>query len=238
MTDKQRKEVMNLDRQDMENELQRMMETMYQNEKNQKREQYRRLNRFVKKGQVLFVGSSLMEQFPVNELMLDYDVDTIIYNRGIGGFVMDELEAALQECVLDLEPSKIFINIGTNDLSNPECSLDALMKKYDRILDKIKMCLPRVRIYMMAYYPINIEAATAPRMIEVLKIRTNERILAANEKVKALAEKRGHKYIDVNRNLYDEKGQLKAEYTKEGMHFYGDGYEAIFHDLMKYVEEE
>lgn len=221
----------------MGNQIKKVMEEMFQNEKNQKREQYRRLNKFVKKGQVLFVGSSLMEQFPVNELMLDYDISTIIYNRGIGGFVMDELEEALQECVLDLEPSKIFINIGTNDLSNPDCRLDTLMEKYDRILQKIQTKLPQTRIYMMAYYPVNIEAAKDPNMVEVLKIRTNERILAANEEVKKLAEKRGHMYIDVNKNLYDEKGQLKAEYTKEGMHFYGDGYEAIFHDLMRYVEE-
>ena len=38
-------------------------------EKADKLERYRRLNKFVKPGQILFVGSSLMEQFPILELL-------------------------------------------------------------------------------------------------------------------------------------------------------------------------
>ena len=34
-------------------------------------ERYKRLYEFIEKGQVLFAGSSLMEQFPINELLLN-----------------------------------------------------------------------------------------------------------------------------------------------------------------------
>jgi len=42
---------------------------MMQHEKEDKVERYRRLNRFVRKGQIVFAGSSLMEQFPIYELL-------------------------------------------------------------------------------------------------------------------------------------------------------------------------
>lgn len=45
----------------------------------------------------------------------------------------------------------------------------------------------------------------------------------------------GVQYIDVNNQLKDDKGRLKAEYTIEGMHIKPEGYRAIFPDVMKYV---
>ena len=74
-------------------------------------------------------------------------------------------------------------------------------------------------------------------MKECLKIRTNEKINTANVEVKKLAEKHGQLYIDINRNLKDEQGRLKAEYTIEGMHINEDGYRAIYDDIMEFVKE-
>ena len=88
----------------------------------------------------------------------------------------------------------------------------------------------------MAYYPVNYEAATE-EMKECLKVRTNEKILLANSEVEKLAHRHGQKYIDVNKNLKDAQGRLKAEYTIEGMHIKEIGYAAIYDDLMAYVKE-
>ena len=88
----------------------------------------------------------------------------------------------------------------------------------------------------MAYYPVNFEAASE-EMRECLKIRTNEKINAANAEVKKLAERHNQKYIDINANLKDEHGRLKAEYTIEGMHIYEIGYRAVYDDIMAYVKE-
>lgn len=43
-------------------------------EKEEKIERFRHLNPYVKKGQILFAGSSLMEQFPIYEFIQDYDL--------------------------------------------------------------------------------------------------------------------------------------------------------------------
>lgn len=60
-----------------------------------------------------------------------------------------------------------------------------------------------------------------------LKIRTNEKIRLANVEVEKLAHKHGQKYIDVNKNLKDSQGRLKAEYTIEGMHIKEISYAAF-----------
>ena len=80
-------------------------------------ERYREENKTAKKGQIVFTGSSLMEMFPINKLLAEHGDDTIIYNRGVGGFISDELLAVIDVCAADLLPKKVFINIGTNDLS-------------------------------------------------------------------------------------------------------------------------
>lgn len=205
-------------------------------EKAEKLLRYCEANKTALKGQILFAGSSLMEQFPVEKLLRERGIDVTVYNRGIGGYVTREMMDNLDVCVTDLMPRSLFINIGTNDLSDPGVSPEMLMERYDEIITAIERKVPGVQICMMAYYPINYDAA-ADFMKPGLLIRTNEKINAANALVEQLAGKHGQRYIDVNRALKDEQGRLKAEYTIEGMHINEDGYRAIMDDLIPYVIE-
>ena len=197
---------------------------------------YREENKSAVKGQVVFAGSSLMEMFPIRKLQQEKGDDRMIYNRGVGGFLSGELLAVIDVCVTQLLLAKVFINIGTNDLSWSSIPICELMDRYDQILTAIEDAVPGVRIYLMAYYPVN-EAAASPEMRDCLKNRTNEKISAANEEVKKLAAKHGQRYIDVNDKLRDEQGRLRAEYTIEGMHINEAGYRAIYDDIMAYVRE-
>lgn len=206
------------------------------NDKEKKILRYQEENKNVKYGQTVFAGSSLMEMFPINKLLQEHNDSTVVYNRGIGGFVSRELLEALDVCVIDLKPAKIFINIGTNDLSDSNIPISELMENYDKIISQIEVRLPETTIYLMAYYPVNYEAADE-NMKECLKIRNNEKIRTANAEVKKLAEKHGQRYIDINRNLMDEQGRLRAEYTIEGLHINEDGYRAIYDDMIAYVKE-
>lgn len=189
------------------------------------------------KGQIVFTGSSLMEMFPIHKWVKELGPNApIIYNRGVGGYRTTDLLPILDACVFELKPRKVFINIGTNDLSDGNVSLEEVMSNYDKIITQIEQQLPGVIIYMMAYYPINYEAATE-EMKPCLLIRTNEKINKANEMVAALAAKHKQCFINVNAPLTDELGRLKAEYTIEGMHIKPEGYRAIFEDVMRYVVE-
>lgn len=196
---------------------------------------YRELNKNALKGQILFVGSSLMEMFPIEKFMEEKGNPYIIYNRGVGGYKSEDMLKALEICVFELEPSLIFINIGTNDLSDPNIPIDKMIENYRLILNKIKKRLPGTEIYLMAYYPVNFEAADE-NMKQCLMIRNNDKIRKANEKVKKLAEQENVKYIDINDKLKDDQGNLKAEYTIEGMHINEEGYRAVLDDILKYIK--
>lgn len=210
----------------------RIIRSHLQKEKAGKLERMRRLNRFARKGQIVFAGSSLMEQFPINEFLLDYDLPYVIYNRGIGGYTTAEMMGALQEMVFDLEPRYLFLNIGTNDLNGSGYVQEEMIARYESILWKIKEKLPQIQIYLLAYFPVNPGASTIPWMAETFRNRTNARIQAANEAVRELAEKHGARFVDFNRGIADGSGQLKAQYTVDGMHMYADGYNQVMEQLI------
>jgi len=198
---------------------------------------YHEQNKKAKKGGVVFAGSSLMEQFPLEKLAAELGSDhPLVYNRGVGGYTTRDLLPILDICVWELAPRKVFINIGTNDLSDINTTIEEMIGRYDEILARIESHLPGVPIYLMAYYPVNYEAATE-QMKQNLKTRTNEKINRANAEVEKLAARRGLRYIDINAPLKDEQGRLKAEYTVEGMHIKEAGYRSIFPKLMEYVLE-
>ena len=204
--------------------------------KEYKTERYRRLNETAEKGSVLFAGSSLMEDFPVERFAREDDLPVTVYNRGVGGFITDELLENINVCILDLAPRRLFINIGTNDLSDPTRSIDTVMGNYAGILIRVKQALPGIGLYLMAYYPVNRDAAT-PETRDCLNVRTNEKLAEANVRVKMLAERFGAKYIDVNAPLKDEQGRLRAEYTFEGIHIKEEGYRAIYPLVKQYILE-
>lgn len=212
-------------------------EEFMKNEQMGKIEKFRYLNESAKKGETLFTGSSLMEHFPINELLMDYGMENVIYNRGVGGFKTDDMLEHMEEQIFGTEPSKIFINIGTNDIGAPDYKLEVLIEKYEKILTQIKERLPETEVYMMAYYPVN-EVDKVPEGEwgkTLFATRTNENIALANKEVEKLADKMGYHYIDVSEGLRDENGRLKKEFTIEGIHMYANGYRVILKNMKPYL---
>lgn len=214
-----------------------ILQEFMQREQQEKLERYRILNRNVRKGEILFTGSSLMEQFPINELLMSNGMNQVIYNRGIGGFTTTDMLQYMEEMVFGTEPSRIFINIGTNDIGSPDYRLDTLMERYEEIISRIQERLPEAEIIMMAYYPVN-ETDKVPEGEwgrTAFVTRTNENIALANEAVERLAAKKGCRFINVNEGLTDERGKLKKEFTIEGIHMYANGYQVVLDNLKKYL---
>ena len=210
-------------------------------EQKNKIDRYRTLNEFAKKGQILFTGSSLMEHFPVNELLMSMDIDRVIYNRGVGGFTTDDMLENMEVQVFGTEPSKIFINIGTNDIGDasrtfPEV-LEHMLTNYEKILTQIKERLPETKVYLMAYYPVNeTEKLPAGEWGKYLFVnRNNQNLPTVNAEVEKLAAKFGYEFINVNAGLTDETGKLKKEYTVEGIHMYGNAYRIILENMRPYL---
>ena len=215
-----------------------LLEGFFAWEKQEKIKRFRFLNRCAKKGQILLVGSSLMEQFPIYEFIQDDPIDRVIYNRGVGGITTSDFLEMLEVCVFELQPSKIFINIGANDLNGEDYREEDLIARYRLILNSIQARLPQARLYVMAYYPVNeLDDFGNPMAREGFKWRTNRRIADANAQIEALARECRAAYLDVNSGLYDERMQIKKEFSVEGMHMYANGYRTIYERLKPFLLE-
>ena len=209
-------------------------------QKEEKLANYKELNRYVKQGQILFVGSSLAEQFPVNELLNSYDKRYIVYNRGIGGDIISGLLGAMNERIFDLQPFKIFINIGTNDIDEPDFTEDDLLEKYSRVLKQIIQRLPETKIYILSYYPVNSNIKSRiPEEVSIAMFahRTNTVINQLNRRLENMAHELHCNYIDVHSILLDSEGNLDPKYTVEGIHLKPNGYEVILKVLAAYFED-
>ena len=214
--------------------------SMLETEKAKKAENYRILNRTARKGALLFTGSSLMEQFPICEMAASAGITKTIYNRGIGGYTTDDFLREIDTVLLDLQPSRVFINIGTNDMTrrvHGDKWMDHLFANYDTIIRTALERIPGVEIFIMAYYPTcpHLPGITGHER-ELLKERTKENIAECNRRVALLAEKYCQHYIDANTGLTDENGETKTEYSVDGVHMYASAYEIVFNNLRKYIE--
>jgi lysophospholipase L1-like esterase len=218
--------------------FEQFMQDFMAREKRTTLERYHRLNRVAQKGQTVLVGSSLMEQFPFYELKMSLGIPGTVYNRGIGGYTTAELLQVMDTCIFDLEPSRVFINIGSNDMAALGFTVDGLRDNYRQILAQIKQRLPACRVTLMAYYPIN-DSFSIPGIDpqEFFATRNNKTILACNRMAAELADQMGCAFINVNLGLYDENGSLKGDFTVEGLHMWPDAYLEVFKALRPYLEE-
>lgn len=198
---------------------------------------YAEANKKAKKGQIDFVGSSLMEIFPIEKMQQGLGLDKAIYNRGVRATTTADLLAHIDLLIFDLAPSKVFINIGTNDIGFkvPEATF---LANYDKILHLIKEKSPNTQVYVMAYYPVNSGADFGESEAEhesLFATRSNQILESANNKVARLAQKYNYKFINVNEGLTDDEGDLRPELTFDGAHMLPAGYEIVFENMKKYL---
>ena len=201
-----------------------------------KADRFQELNRIARKGQIVFAGSSLMEHFPIYEMLLDRQLPYTIYNRGIGGYTTNELLDTMGPCILDLEPAAVFLNIGTNDMNGPDYVLPEFLERYERIVRSILQKFPEVKLYLLAFYPVN-QAAAPQEAAEAFRYRTNERVQEANHEIRKLAGRYHAEYLDLNAGLTDEAGNLRKELTIDGVHMHVEGYRIVLDNLLPVLEE-
>lgn len=198
-------------------------------------------NRDAQKGKTVFAGSSLMEEFPLEELF--FEKGKIVYNRGISGATAKEYLEIFDQLILPLEPDHLLINIGSNDLSDEYYEHSHLLDSYLRIFRTLKSCFPLCTVTFIRFYPVNTEIMkefsrnhNEEWLLNASKYRTNNRLFEANEKIINLANLYGYQSIDVNDLLMDRERQLDASYTKDGIHLTEAAYIQIFPMIYQFVD--
>lgn len=187
------------------------------------------LNTHSEKNKTVFFGDSLTDFYPLQEFFPACH----IYNRGVANDMSSDLLRRMAN-VTELNPDKLFLLIGSNDLGNlvrPE----KVIENIDKIINLVRMSNPDVKIHIISLTPV-LRAATLYSLI-FCKFRTNKKLMALSTLQKAYCEQKGYTFIDIWDALADEKGRLKREYTIEGMHLSIKGYIAVSDILRPYITE-
>ncbi len=77
---------------------------------------YRELNSITEAGGVVLFGSDTFAALPVGELTQAFRITEPIYNRSVKDIKINQIETYLKVCLYDLNPRKIFVNLGDTDI--------------------------------------------------------------------------------------------------------------------------
>lgn len=153
-------------------------------------ETYRELNSITEAGGVVLFGSNTFASLPVGELTQAFRITEPIYNRSIRDVRIDQIENYLKVCLYDLNPRKIFVNMGDVDVLNENVDIDNFISKYEWLLYMIHT-KTQASIYIV---PI---VSDVPAAFKI------------NQRLKALASQTGCKYIDVSGVLEAKRPTLR-----------------------------
>ena len=176
----------------------------------------------------VFLGDSITEGYALDK----YYKNIPIVNSGIGGNQTKDILNDMNNRVYRYNPTKVFLLIGTNDLSN-KISEKEIFNNIVKIVDLIKKNRPFTKIYVESIYPVNQELDSD--MESQTSDEKNAKIDSINSKLKKKYKNTDVTYIDINSKLKDENGRLKKEYTKEGLHLTSSGYLKVTKELLIYL---
>ncbi len=178
---------------------------------------------------IVFLGDSITDYYDLEKYYKDY----YVVNSGVSGNIAKDILDDMEERVYKYNPSKVFLVIGTNDIQR-NISDKEIVKNIETIIENIKKNRKDTKIYLESIYPIN-NTDNDKINNEVVGKRTNEEIRKVNQQLKEYCDKEKITYIDMYKKLADDEGNLKIEYTKEGLHISDKGYELITDVIKDYI---
>lgn len=192
-------------------------------------DKYRELNQVsVKEPDIIFIGDSIVEYYPLQELL---QTNKVLINRGIRGYktdlLLDNLDAHLFGSALD----KVFILIGINDIGK-EIPQSETLENLEGMIQKISREYPLAQIQLLSVLPVN----EGEEYKGTVYLRTNEKIQDLNRAYQGLASIYTNvQFIDLYETLLDETGQLDQEFTTDGLHLTIAGYALLSKALQQYL---
>ncbi|SIO09293.1 GDSL-type esterase/lipase family protein [Chitinophaga niabensis] len=156
---------------------------------------------------ILFLGNSITERGEWAELLSGRK----IANRGIGGDNTFGVLARL-DGVIKQRPRKIFLLIGINDIGRG-LPTEVILNNYRNIVTRLTQGLPKTKLIIQSVLPMN----EGKLPYDYLKGKA-EKVKALNEGIVRIAKEFNLPYLNLHELFADEKGELKAAYTKDGIH--------------------
>lgn len=190
---------------------------------------YRELNQIsVIEPDIIFIGDSIIEYYPLQELL---GTSKNIVNRGIRGYQTGLLRENLDAHLYGDAVDQIVLLIGTNDIGK-DVPMNEALNNLESVIQSISRDYPLSQIKLVSILPVH----QGEEYKQTVYIRTNKKINAWNQAYQDLASAYMQvEFVPVFENLLDQEGQLKADYTTDGLHLSVAGYQALSNTLKKYI---
>ncbi|MDN4494325.1 GDSL-type esterase/lipase family protein [Ureibacillus aquaedulcis] len=156
----------------------------------------------------IFVGDSITDHGEFQE----FYPDQVVLNRGISKDTSAGVLNRINE-VVGRNAKEVYLLIGVNDIRT-KVEQDAYIGNIRKIIESFAKS--KTEIYIQSILPVN-------NSIYGDKV-TNDKVKRFNKALKETAKELNVHFLDLFPYFTDEEGQLKKEYTIDGIHLNGKGY--------------
>lgn len=175
---------------------------------------------------IVFLGDSITHRYDLEKY---YGDNSQMVNSGEESNTTDDILNNLKERVYNYNPSKVFLLIGTNDIENGK-EVDEIVDNIKKIVEEIKDNRPKTKIYIESVYPVDNDNKKG-----MAGDRKNSEIENINTKLEEYCQKEKISFIDIYSKLLGDEGNMKQEYTEDGLHISEEGYNIITDKLNEYI---
>lgn len=166
---------------------------------------------------VVFYGDSITDIWHLQ----DYFPGKPYINRGIGGQTTPQMLVRFRQDVINLKPRVVVILAGTNDIAGNTgpMELPDIEGNFTSLAELAK--LYGIRVVFSSILPVHNYTAESQ---EFFSQRSPEKILELNKWLKSYSAAHSCVYLDYFSAMVDDRGLLKKELAKDGLHPNDAGY--------------
>ena len=150
----------------------------------------KKINDLTLPGEIVIFGSTYMSEFPIYELINKCKLENAVYNRSIKGLTVKEAIEILDDCVVGIRPSKVFVALGEEE-ADPNAIL-----AYTQLISAMRQKLPKAIIYLIG---ITSGSSFAESF---------------NQGIRSLCDNKTVRYIELIRKSPSENALFKAQFKQ------------------------
>lgn len=174
--------------------------------------------KFSKECPITLIGHSIFDNWDIKKLNGEP-----VNNLGIAGISSKEyIDLILDKNLITSIGNIVFIFAGTNDIVLDNWKPEKTWLWIINMTEIILSINPHANIYILSVPPVRGRIDRNNHTIKLLNEYLHSKILNSNSKLK---------YIKLSSNFYDEFGNLKSEFTYDGLHFTPEAYLCLEKEL-------
>jgi hypothetical protein len=151
----------------------------------------------------IFIGDSITQGISEFDFLPEENVCAKL------GINLTQVDAQIEKAK-KLNPNRIYLLLGSNDLEYGGTTPDIFKQRYKKVLEKIKKTNPNAKIYVQSILPV------LPKASKNNSLVNNTRIGQFNAEIAALAKEENLNYLNIASLIDDSTKNL---YEPDGEHF-------------------